>query len=312
MVELVLEAPDDGVPAVDEVRVLPAHANERLPHGDERREPCRTQVPVVVLAVAPGDRLVDQADLAEVARSFHHHAARVHLDPPPAKEVLEGHELLAGDPGGAPSGPEEDARHRDGRVGVRLERAHLQPELRREPLVVVVEERDQLSSGGHHARVVRASGARRPVVRHDADRPSVGDDHRWLEGLLAIEHDDALDGPGVVLRQHASDGGRHQLVAVVRGDDDRDGRPRGRGSDRRPIGGRGSLVGDPAGSHGWYPYLRKRGLVSSETILRWRGFIADLHSSSRRSCSEPWCIRTGLPMTVWLTPSRTRPSAMNA
>src|SRR5207245_2201721 len=108
------EALDDGVPAVDEVRVLPAHANEWLPHGDERREPCGTQVPVVVLAVASRDRFVEQADLAEVARSFHHHAARVHLDAPSAKEVLERHELLAGDAGRAPPGPEEDARHGDG------------------------------------------------------------------------------------------------------------------------------------------------------------------------------------------------------
>src|SRR5437879_2068083 len=224
LLQQVGEGVDDHLPAVGEVRrLVPVDVDQRLLDGQDPGLPGAPEEPLVVLGVAAGDVLVDEADPVE-GRPAHDDRGGVGLHDPGPQQVGEGDPAVGEDPGDRLVLVDDpDAAGGDLGVGVGIEGGHLAGQLLRQPLVVVVAEGDVGPAGGQDAGVAGAgqAGVALGVADYGAG-PSGGDLDLDRVGLRLVEDDHDLDLAGVGLLHHPPDGPVQQHGAFPGGDDDGD------------------------------------------------------------------------------------------
>ena len=221
LLEEVGEGVHDHLPAVGEVRrLVPVHVHQRLLHGQDLSGPGGPQQPLVVLGIAAGDVLVDEADPVEGGPGDHH-GGGVGLHDPGAEQVGEGDPVGRVDPGHflvLVADVDATGGHLGRRTGDHGR--HLALELGRQPLVIVVAEGHELAHRRQHPAVAGAGQAGGAVVADHAQRPSLGHVHLGTDGLGLIEDEDALQVALVALLHDPLHGPAQQHRPLPGGDDD--------------------------------------------------------------------------------------------
>ena len=193
-------------------------------HGPDVGPAGGPQQQVVVLGVAAGQLLVDQADPVDQRLPAEQVGRRVGLRHARAEQLGVGDPPAVEDPGRdlAPR-LDQHAGGDDLHVGVGGQQLDLGVELARQPQVVVVAEGHQLGGGRGDAGVAGAGQARDPLVAEGADDPlgARGADLLALQvglGLGLVEHGQHLDVARVALVDDGLHGSPQQHRSVTRGD----------------------------------------------------------------------------------------------
>src|SRR4051812_12261041 len=291
-VDHVVERRGDGEPSAAEERPLrmPQHVNERPGHHAQPRRLRGPQQPVPVFAVAARNLLVDQTDRIEKRRTADDVRRRVC-----------SHHAVTDEP---VRGEVRDVRHAYGHtvavVHVNTGQAHvsvvalqgtrLQLKLVRQPGIVVVAERQQVTCRRKRPGVPRPRETGRAVVDHDAHPPVACIVRERVIWFGLVVDDDRLHVTVVVLRQDRVECGAEQGRAVPRGDDDRDGRA---GHQRAAFRRRLVVTGAPT------IRSRRTTLTTSRTRVRRLSAQTRTRSATRATAHTVASVAPGATTTTW-------------
>ncbi len=118
-----------------------------------------------------GDRLIEEPDVVEEVLPRGNEGAQVYHGPRGDQEVVQRQMLLGWKSDVGRPIANVDAGYGDGRLPVTTQGFNLKAKLGREPLVVIVADRDELPRSGQYPRVVGCGDQKRGSRLRPADSP---------------------------------------------------------------------------------------------------------------------------------------------